>query len=327
MSERLTNLGLGLLVTVALITGFAAFTVGTSPGRWVVILHGVAGLAVLVVSPWKTVIARRGMSKRRRGRALSVALAVFTIVTLVSGVTLVTGSVERLGSVTTMQIHVGAGLVTVATAFLHFRQRPMKARKTDLSRRAALRATATLGVSGIAYVGVEGILRATGSRGATRRFTGSHQVSSAAPPPTIWLNDSTPSIDPGSHRVEVLERSVLTAELDHYGDVVEATLDCTGGWHSTNTWSGVRLDHLLGDVVGESIVVRSVTGYWRRFPRDQADRLLLATRVDAQPLRAGNGAPVRLVAPGRRGFWWVKWVERVEVEDKPPWWQPPLPLA
>jgi hypothetical protein len=27
---------------------------------------------------------------------------------------------------------------------------------------------------------------------------------------------------------------------------------------------------------------------------------------------------VGLVAPGRRGFWWVKWVDRIELQDTPP---------
>jgi DMSO/TMAO reductase YedYZ molybdopterin-dependent catalytic subunit len=35
---------------------------------------------------------------------------------------------------------------------------------------------------------------------------------------------------------------------------------------------------------------------------------------------------VRLVAPGRRGFWWVKWVRRIEVVDEPWWLQSPFPL-
>jgi len=43
-------------------------------------------------------------------------------------------------------------------------------------------------------------------------------------------------------------------------------------------------------------------------------------------LDPGHGAPARLVAPGRRGFWWVKWVATVDVEDAPEWWQPPFPL-
>jgi DMSO/TMAO reductase YedYZ molybdopterin-dependent catalytic subunit len=39
------------------------------------------------------------------------------------------------------------------------------------------------------------------------------------------------------------------------------------------------------------------------------------------------GFPARLVAPGRRGFWWVKWVVSVEVDPAPWWRQPPFPLT
>jgi DMSO/TMAO reductase YedYZ molybdopterin-dependent catalytic subunit len=56
-----------------------------------------------------------------------------------------------------------------------------------------------------------------------------------------------------------------------------------------------------------------------------APHLLLATHVAGQPLSAGHGAPLRLVAAGRRGFWWVKWVVRIEVVDAPWWLQPPFP--
>jgi len=110
-------------------------------------------------------------------------------------------------------------------------------------------------------------------------------------------------------------------------DEIEATLDCTGGWFTTQTWSGTRLDQLLDMTTGQSLMVRSTTGYWRRFPIEHAPRLLLATRVAGELLPDGNGGPVRLVAPGRRGYWWVKWVDAIEVDDRPPWLQPPLPVA
>ena len=92
-------------------------------------------------------------------------------------------------------------------------------------------------------------------------------------------------------------------------------------------WRGARLDRLLDGAVGESIVVRSVTGYNRRFPRSGATGLLLATHVGDAPLSAGHGAPARLVVPGRRGFWWVKWVTGIDVSDEPSWWQSPFPLT
>lgn len=107
-----------------------------------------------------------------------------------------------------------------------------------------------------------------------------------------------------------------------------ATIDCTGGWYAELDWSGRSLVSVVGAVPHDarSVVVRSATGYARRFPIADLDRLLLATRYEHEPLRAGHGAPVRLVAPGRRGFWWVKWVVSVEVDTTPWWQQPPYPV-
>jgi DMSO/TMAO reductase YedYZ molybdopterin-dependent catalytic subunit len=53
---------------------------------------------------------------------------------------------------------------------------------------------------------------------------------------------------------------------------------------------------------------------------------MLATHLDGAPIAPGNGAPVRLVAAGRRGFWWVKWVTSVRPSSRPAWWQSPFPL-
>jgi DMSO/TMAO reductase YedYZ molybdopterin-dependent catalytic subunit len=75
-----------------------------------------------------------------------------------------------------------------------------------------------------------------------------------------------------------------------------------------------------------SIEVVSMTGYRRRFPADEAGSLWLATAYQGVPLRPAYGAPVRLVVPQRRGFWWVKWVASVELSDLPAWSQSPFPL-
>src|SRR6266508_4495835 len=90
-----------------------------------------------------------------------------------------------------------------------------------------------------------------------------------------------------------------------------------------------RLDRLLPASLppdARSVVAVSVTGYARRLPLRDVPFLLVATHVADQPLSAGHGAPARLVAPGRRGFWWVKWLDRVVVDTRPWWWQPPFPL-
>ena len=111
---------------------------------------------------------------------------------------------------------------------------------------------------------------------------------------------------------------------------VTATLDCTGGWYSTQEWEGMPLGSIL-DRAGvspdaASVTVRSVTGYYRRFSLEEAEGLLLATRVGGETLSHRHGFPLRLVAPGKRGYQWVKWVVALEVNDTGKWLQPPLPL-
>ena len=114
-------------------------------------------------------------------------------------------------------------------------------------------------------------------------------------------------------------------ELASFDDRIVATLDCTGGFYSTQEWSGARLDRLLEASGASSVRVVSHTGYDRRFPIEDVPRLLLATRFGGRPLDAGHGFPARVVAPDRRGFWWVKWVVAIEPDDLPYWWQSPFP--
>ena len=66
--------------------------------------------------------------------------------------------------------------------------------------------------------------------------------------------------------------------------------------------------------VARRVEVRSVTGWGTSLDAADARRCLLAWSVAGQPLPAGNGAPLRLVAPDHRGLDWVKWVEAIRVE-------------
>jgi DMSO/TMAO reductase YedYZ molybdopterin-dependent catalytic subunit len=255
-------------------------------------------------------------------------LAALIAAVVVSGVAHALGA-RSLGAVSTMQVHVGAAISSVPLAAWHLFARPVRPRAADLSRRSILRGAGVLGAGAALYVATEGVSRLAGLPGADRRFTGSHEVGSFDPtamPATMWLNDRVPS-RPDSV-VEIDGRRWSVSELD-VGDAMRVTLDCTGGWWSVHDWSGVLLDRVLASPhrAGRSVLVRSVTGYQRRLPLGDAPRLLLATRIDGEPVPAVHGGPVRLVAPGRRGFWWVKWIERVATQDTPWWWQPPFPLA
>lgn len=110
-----------------------------------------------------------------------------------------------------------------------------------------------------------------------------------------------------------------------------ATLDCTGGWYTTQVWGGVLMGRLLAlaDVEdeGRSLTVTAVSGYQRRFSLDEANKYLLALSVAGRPLSHGHGFPIRLVAPDQRGVNWVKWVARIQVNETSQLWQSPLPLS
>jgi DMSO/TMAO reductase YedYZ molybdopterin-dependent catalytic subunit len=338
MAGRRTNLALLVFLVVALATGLLAYSAGTGWGSPVVIAHGIVGFAIVVLSPWKSVIARRGFSRRRRGKTASTLFSILVVAALVSGILHATGVVRSFGVVTAMQVHVGAALLAIPVAVGHIRARPVRTDRADLSRRAVLRGGILVGGAGLAYIAVEGLARLASLPGRRRRFTGSYETGSFAPgemPVTQWFNDSVPAIDASVWRLRVRsggeERTFSYDEVARFDEEVRATLDCTGGWYADQDWGGIPFDRLLGLVDpsyadgGRSISVASATGYGRRFPVRDAAGMWLATRVGGQPLSEGHGFPARVVAPGRRGFWWVKWVERIEVTDVPWWRQWPFP--
>ncbi len=335
MAGRRTNLALLTLLGLALATGLLAYAIGSVWVRWVVIAHGVIGLAIVILAPWKSAIAQRGLRRDRPGHGLSILLTVLVSVSLVTGIVHATGIVLAVGTFAPLGIHVASAIASIVVAIAHVVRRPVHPRAMDLSRRTALRTGALAVGAATFYVGTETLTRALALPGADRRFTGSHETGSFAPasmPVTQWFNDKVPRIDRDAWRLDVVVdgdvRALSYEELATFEDRVRATLDCTGGWYAVQDWEGARLDRLL-PAVGEraSIVVRSATGYGRRLPARDVARLMLATRIDGEPLSAGHGSPLRLVAPGRRGFWWVKWVTSVEVDGRPWWWQSPFPLS
>jgi DMSO/TMAO reductase YedYZ molybdopterin-dependent catalytic subunit len=307
MSPRGTDWSLAALVAALAVTGGLTLFFGS----WVFAAHGAAGFALAAVLVWKL---RRVRLKPGRG---------LLALTLVAG-TLFTGwawsSGARLSGFgyNALNLHGVLGFVLALAVLSHALVRAKRPRRRDLSRRQLL-------VAGGAFVAWElqrPLARLLGWRGADRRYTGSYEVASFqgnAFPTTSWVADSPRPLDRYSLRVDghvARPLSLSAAELDA-GDRVVATLDCTGGFYSTQEWRGIRVAALLAGAGarGDHVSVISVTGYRWSFATD--DDLLLATHVADQPLSHGHGAPVRLVAPGRRGFQWVKWVVRVEVRDTP----------
>src|SRR5262245_33158883 len=337
---RQTNLALLVVLLFAFGTGVAAVAIGSPDGAWVAIGHGIGGIAVGLLISWKSRVVRGGLRRARLSRWLSLLLAALALFTLIAGLGYATGLVRSIAGKPGLWVHIAVALTLVPLVLWHvwargIRVRGIRPRRADLSRRALLRGgVLAVGAAGL-YTAAEAAISGLVSPGARPRFTGSYETASFRPeamPSTSWLLDAVPIVDPDRWRLTIKDgqghRELTLAELTTFDTQVRATLDCTSGWYSHQDWTGVPLGTLLHRGPGtQSVYVHSVTGYWIRFPIHDLDRLLLATQVGGAPLSANHGFPVRLVAPGRRGYWWVKWVDRIEVQTTASWWQPPFPVG
>ena len=152
-------------------------------------------------------------------------------------------------------------------------------------------------------------------------------------PVTSWLDDRVPTVDAGEWRLAVVDatgrRELTLAELRRYDSGYGRRWTARRGGTPSTSGPACRSRRCsTPDERARSLYVHSVTGYWVRLPVEDLDGLLLATRVGWRSrCAAGTGYPLRLVAPGRRGFWWVKWVDRIELDTTPAWWQPPFPVT
>jgi DMSO/TMAO reductase YedYZ molybdopterin-dependent catalytic subunit len=321
------NLTLLVAVVMLLATGVAAWLIPDTTAGPLVLAHRVAGIALAAALVWKYAMARRSL--RRRGPSASVwvgiATAILAVLALVLGVAWTAGlvSFDRPLAYSALNLHVFAGLGAGALVAVHALMRAeSRPRLVSLAgRRAALRGMGLLAVSfaGSAALDRLGLARrATGSRHAGS-FTGNSF------PVTIWSFDTVPTIDLASWRLVVRGGDDASTQVSlRYADILalprreaSVVLDCTGGWWTEQVWTGVGLEEVLaraGVAAGATRVeVVSVTGHRWAFDRSESGRAILATHVGGEPLAPGHGYPVRLVAPGLRGFLWIKWVGEVVV--------------
>src|SRR3989442_7563505 len=178
-----TNVALMALLALAFLTGWLAFALATAPARWSLLVHAVGGFAILVLLPWKSIIARRGLDRPRPGRWASVLFGILVLTSLLAGLLHSSGVLVYWGPLTAMEFHVGAAIAAVPLAVWHVVARRIRLRTVDLSRRNVLRGGVLLAASVTAYAGTEILVRATGMPGAVRRFTGSFEGGSFFPGP------------------------------------------------------------------------------------------------------------------------------------------------
>jgi hypothetical protein len=321
-------------VLIELVTGLISFTAGRPSGRWLFYLHGALGLGILLLLAWKVQRVWTRLGQRRlwagvgKGSAMAVSLLALSLALLAIGSGAVWSSwLKPQGYPNGLNWHVIFGilltLVVVAHMLLRFKPLPWR----DIAgRRAFLGYMAVAGTGAALWGAQQGLNHVAGLPGAQRRFTGSGEVGSGqglAFPATMWMLDNPAPLDPAAYTLRI-SGAVARPQVWTLADLaavkqaaLEATLDCTGGWYTTQTWHGVPVASLLAAAqpVADALEVSfvSTTGYRWSVPLSEAQTLLLAQRVGDDLLDHGRGAPLRLVAPGRRGFQWVKWVTEIRV--------------
>jgi hypothetical protein len=321
---------LAVLIVVQLTTGLLTLRSGqpaTAPLFW---LHGLVGGALLVASVEKL---RRSVGPairagRWRNLLLGGVLALLVAAALAGGFAWVaSGRIWSIGPWTILTLHVWAALGILPIVVFHLlprRWRLLRPRSVTrpMSRRTFLAVAGLTAVGALAWGSANLVERLSG--GGRRRFTGSRWLADGGiPPPTTFYGEGTPAIDLDRWRLRVTGRvasplELSLADLATLGlDDREAVLDCTSGWVMRTGWRGTPLSAVLdaasADADATFVKVRSVTGWMVPLERSELADALLATHVAGEPLPAGNGAPLRLVAPGRRGLDWVKWVTEIEV--------------
>lgn len=333
MSPRLTDWSIALATALALVLGVISL-VGGLPQDWFIFaLHGIAGLWLLLLL-WGKLrrVWPRLINPRRWDRRTVYGLLAMVLVALAlgSGVLWVFGGEWYFAGFNLLNWHITLGFVLAVAIASHMFARAKWLRKRDITGRRKVLHFSALLIGGVTLWPIqqfaERILKLSG---AQRRFTGSREADSYAGnifPTSSWVADQPRQIDAQTWKL-TLSGAITTPrdfsydELVAVGDELEATLDCTGGFYSTQHWKGIHvgrlLDHTTLHMDARFVSFGSVTGYRWSLPLEEARTALLATHVGEELLSHDHGFPLRLVAPGHRGFEWVKWITHIEVLTLP----------
>jgi len=343
------NLAILILGAAELVTGYLSLTHGTPQWAAALHIHRILGFGIVALLFWKgrNILARLLVWRlwKRQWPAYSLSLFLLTALLTALGLGIAWSHLGyfSFAGISGVSWHIYLSLALAPVLLWHvLRHRYNLRTRYWAERRNALR-MGGLALAGLAlWQAGELANRLASLPGANRRFTGSYlrgQMAGNGFPATSWLNDSPEPVEISGWQLKVtglvgrpleISHSDLAGWTERYG-TIRATLDCTGGWHTTQDWTGLPLQAVL-DLAeirpqAASITVRSITGYFRRFSLEEAEGYLLATNVGTERLSHWHGFPLRLVAPGKRGFEWVKWVDSIEVNDTSKWWQPPLPVT
>jgi DMSO/TMAO reductase YedYZ molybdopterin-dependent catalytic subunit len=117
----------------------------------------------------------------------------------------------------------------------------------------------------------------------------------------------------------VLTYDEVVNEHEHHLDVV--TMHCVEGWQVKVLWEGILVKDLLDEAGYDSsaqvLIIYSADGFTTSLPISYVveNNVTMAFKVNGLTLPKSEGYPFRLVAPGKLGYKWAKWITKFEVSN------------
>lgn len=310
--------------------------------NWVLWLHGIGAYAVVLLLFWKGQIIFSALSRKKIWtwpRLIFLFTTFLLVLTLILGLLWTFNGPQYFLNISYISWHIYVAVPLMVLMVWHSWKMRFIFRVSQAWERRLFLRTAFLSAAGLVTWQGSNLAKSYWHvPGALRRFTGSYEQGSFSGrfPVVSWIFDYPSPINAAEWHLSVngaVTQSLMLSyeELRQMPSVQRiATLDCTGGWYTIQEWGGISLGELLAQADlpadAQSVTVRAVSGYQRRFTLAEAQRYILALDVAGEPLNHGHGFPLRLVAWDKRGVEWVKWITEIEVNKTSKIWQAPLPL-
>ena len=342
MKTPWANIILFLILLLQTITGYLGFINNQEQFSLILWLHGIGAYALAILLFWKANIILDAIRRKKLWtwqRLLFLFMVVLLLLTLYLGMAWTLNGRLTLFNISYVSWHIYIAIPLMALMLWHSWQMRFIFRVPQALDRRLFLHSSLLGLAGFITWQTANRTKAwLALQGAKRRFTGSYEWGKMGEqfPAVSWIFDNPAKIDPTHWQLTIdgAVNNTLTFTYDQLQAMATerqiATLDCTGGWYSTQVWQGISLSQLLQQAglqdSAESVTIAAISGYKRRFTLEEANGYLLALSVANEPLAHGHGFPLRLVAWDKRGVEWVKWITHIQVNTTSKIWQSPLPL-
>jgi len=108
---------------------------------------------------------------------------------------------------------------------------------------------------------------------------------------------------------------------NHQSHQEVVTLNCVEGWSATILWQGVLVNDLLQEAgissQANTIIFHASDGYTTSLPLDYIvkNNIMIAYKMNNVTLTPYIGWPFMLVAQGKYGYKWIKWLTEIEASN------------